>query len=93
MLFIVIHHMFLCQQLQVLLVAKGGFGIQEQNDLATMAKKLQSKGIPVVISNHDTEYTNEVYKPAKIIKFNVQRFISSDTKNRNVVGELLAIFG
>jgi DNA adenine methylase len=73
--------------------AKGGFGIEEQNDLAAMAKQLQSKGITVVISNHDTEYTNEVYKPAEIIKFNVQRFISSDTKNRNAVGELLAIFG
>lgn len=70
----------------------GGFGIQEQQDLANIAKKLQSKGITVVISNHDTEFTNEVYKPAEIIKFNVQRFISSDTKNRNAVGELLAVF-
>lgn len=73
--------------------AKGGFGIQAQQDLAAMAKKLQSNGITVVISNHDTEFTNEVYKPAEIIKFNVQRFISSDAKNRNAVGELLAVFG
>jgi DNA adenine methylase len=73
--------------------AKGGFGQQEQNDLADMAKKLQSRGVAVIISNHDTAYTNEVYQTAEIIKFNVQRFISSDTKNRNAVGELLAVFG
>ena len=73
--------------------SKGGFGINEQNDLAEMAKKLQSKGITVVISNHDTVFTNDVYRTAEIIKFDVQRFISSDTKNRNAVGELLAVFG
>ena len=72
--------------------SKGGFGLDEQNALAGMAKKLQKKGITVVISNHDTVFTNEVYHPAKIITFDVQRFISSDTKNRNAVGELLAIF-
>jgi DNA adenine methylase len=73
--------------------AKGGFGLQDQHDLADMAKKLQLRGIPVVISNHDTAFTNAVYKPAEIIKFSVQRFISSDVKNRNAVGELLAVFG
>jgi DNA adenine methylase len=72
--------------------SKGGFGLDEQNALADMAKKLQKKGITVVISNHDTVFTNEVYHPAKIITFDVQRFISSDTKNRNAVGELLAVF-
>ena len=72
--------------------SKGGFGLEEQNALANMAKKLQGKGITVVISNHDTDFTNEVYHPAKIITFDVQRFISSDTKNRNAVGELLAVF-
>jgi DNA adenine methylase len=72
--------------------SKGGFGLVEQNALADMAKKLQKRGVTVVISNHDTVFTNEVYQPAKIITFNVQRFISSDTKNRNAVGELLAVF-
>jgi DNA adenine methylase len=73
--------------------AKGGFGIQEQDDLAKMAKKLQLRGVTVVVSNHDTTFTNEIYSPANIIKFQVQRFISSDIKNRNSVGELLAVFG
>lgn len=72
--------------------SKGGFGLDEQNALADMAKRLQKNGITVVISNHDTVFTNQVYQPAKIITFDVQRFISSDTKNRNAVGELLAVF-
>lgn len=72
--------------------AKGGFGLQEQYALADMAKTLQKRGIGVVISNHDTVFTNEVYQPAQIITFDVQRFISSDTKNRNAVSELLAVF-
>jgi DNA adenine methylase len=72
--------------------AKAGFNLEEQHALADMAKKLQKRGVTVVISNHDTDFTNEVYKPAKIITFNVQRFISSDTKNRKQVGELLAVF-
>lgn len=72
--------------------AKGGFGTEEQHALADMAKFLQKRGVTVVISNHDTEFTNRVYHPAKIITFDVQRFISSDTKNRNAVGELLAVF-
>jgi DNA adenine methylase len=72
--------------------SKGGFGLNEQNALADMAKKLHKRGVTVVISNHDTVFTNQVYQPAKIITFNVQRFISSDTKNRNAVGELLAVF-
>lgn len=72
--------------------ATGGFGLEEQNSLADMAKKLQKRGVTVVISNHDTVFTNEVYHPAKIITFNVQRFISSNTKNRNAVSELLAVF-
>ena len=72
--------------------AKDGFGFTEQHALADMAKMLQKKGVTVVISNHDTEFTNQVYYPAKIITFDVQRFISSNTKNRNAVGELLAVF-
>lgn len=72
--------------------AKEGFGLEEQHALADKAKELQKRGVAVVISNHDTEFTNQVYHPAEITSFNVQRFISSDTKNRNAVSELLAVF-
>lgn len=71
---------------------RDGFGISEQQALANLAVKLQSKGIPVVISNHDTDFTRAAYSTARIEAFDVQRFISSNSKNRGKAGEILAIF-
>lgn len=72
--------------------AAGGFGMKEQQDLAAMAEKLSERGITVLISNHDTLFTNDAYKSAKIFKFDVQRNISADSANRNKAAELLAVF-
>lgn len=70
-----------------------GFTAIDQQALADSAKKLIKRGIPVVISNHDTEFTRAVYAEAQIISFDVQRFISRDVKNRNKAAELIAIYG
>ncbi|MBY0427660.1 MAG: Dam family site-specific DNA-(adenine-N6)-methyltransferase [Alphaproteobacteria bacterium] len=70
----------------------GGFGQTEQQQLADIAERLQSKGIPIVISNHNTAFTRNAYKLAEIKKFDVQRFISSDGNNRGSAQELLAVF-
>ncbi len=72
--------------------ATGGFGMQDQQDLADLARELSARGVPVVISNHDTPWTRANYAPAKILAFDVQRFISSDTANRGKAGEILALF-
>lgn len=88
--------------------AAGGFGLDEQEKLAEMARKLQSRGIPVIISNHNTEFTQTIYKGKKIPlhesedvdnyedlelhKFDVQRNIAADGANRNKAKELLAVF-
>ena len=69
-----------------------GFGLDKQKELANMAKILMKKGIPVIISNHDTDFTRSIYSAAKIQSFDVQRFISSDAANRNKVSELLVAF-
>ena len=70
-----------------------GFSLDDQRQLADMANNLMSKGIPVIISNHDTEFTRDIYSSAqKIDAFDVQRFISSDASNRNKASELLAVF-
>ena len=69
-----------------------GFGLKDQQDLASSARKLRERNIPVVISNHDTEFTRFIYADAKIVSFDVQRFISSDAKNRGKAAELLAIY-
>lgn len=70
----------------------GGFGRAEQLALAKMAKRLAERGIPVLISNHDTEFTRTHYDTAHISSFDVPRFISCDGKNRHKVSELLALF-
>lgn len=71
---------------------KGGFTIRDQENLAEMAISLQQKGIPVIISNHDTPYTRELYKSAIIESFDVQRSISGKIEHRNKARELIAIF-
>lgn len=70
----------------------GGFDLADQMALADSAKKLTSVGIPVIISNHDTQFTRDLYIDAKIKGFNVQRFISSSANNRCKAPELIACY-
>lgn len=69
------------------------FGLHEQRELASYAAKLTALGIPVVISNHNTEFTRSIYSEAKLTSFDVQRFISSNSNNRNKAAELIAVYG
>ncbi len=71
---------------------KEKFGILQQQELANLAEELMNKGIPVIISNHDTDFTRMAYAAAKIEAFDVRRSISRDANTRYSVGELLAIF-
>ena len=70
----------------------GGFSMKDQKDLSDSAIRLKKRGVPVLISNHCTEWTKQSYESATITEFDVQRFISSDTANRNKARELLALF-
>lgn len=70
----------------------GGFSLEQQKTLAIMAEKLSNKGIPVLLSNHDTEFINQIYEKANIEHIMVQRYISCDGDNRKKVGEVLALF-
>jgi DNA adenine methylase len=72
----------------------GGFAWQDQERLAHLAHELAARGIQVVISNHDTLATRELYSAlgARMESFAVQRSISCNTQQRNRVGELLAVF-
>ena len=70
----------------------GGFGWDKQEELVALALKLASKGIRVVISNHNTPDIRKLYKEAKITSFQVQRYISQDTNNRKKAAELIAVF-
>ncbi len=61
--------------------------------MAELAKELADREVPVLISNHATEFTLNAYKAARIENFDVQRFISCNGDNRGKVGEVLALFG
>lgn len=68
------------------------FNLEEHVALAQHAQMVCKNGIPVIISNHDTPLTRELYQNSEIISFSVQRFISCDGSNRQQVKELVAIF-
>jgi DNA adenine methylase len=73
--------------------SSGGFNIEKQQQLADLANETSDKGIPILISNHNTSFTRKAYDKAnKITKFHVQRFISCNGKKRGTAGELLALF-
>ena len=68
------------------------FSDTDQITLAKLAIESANKGIPVIISNHDTEFTREQYRSASITSFPVKRLISCKASERKSVQELLAIF-
>ncbi|MCW5588054.1 MAG: Dam family site-specific DNA-(adenine-N6)-methyltransferase [Legionellales bacterium] len=69
-----------------------GFTEDDQRRLAQLAQNLRKKNITVLISNHDTPFTREIYANARIESFNVQRLISCKGEKRLPVTELLAEF-
>ncbi len=71
---------------------KDGFSLQDQCDLALLAKTASQQGIQVIISNHDTPFTRQQYEGATIQSFPVRRVISCKGDARQPVRELLATF-
>lgn len=73
--------------------AKGGFTLDNQIKLAALSHRASTqRQIPVLVSNHDTEFTRSIYQDAKITELQVSRFISQNGKNRLKVAELLALY-
>ena len=72
--------------------SSNGFTIKDQEDLALIAYNLALKGIPVIISNHETTNILNLYDKAKIYKFHVRRTISCIGEKRNKVKEIIAVF-
>ncbi len=73
--------------------SSGGFGAAEQEALAQAAAVLARRGVPVLVSNHDTPWTRELYAGSQRRYFDVRRSISCKGDERNRVGEVLALFG
>jgi len=71
----------------------GYFNHQSQIQLAKLAELSAKKGIHVLISNHDTPFTRELYKECQHIhSFEVSRSISCKSDKRNKVKEILAYY-
>jgi DNA adenine methylase len=68
------------------------FDETDQIELAELAQETAAKGIPVLISNHDTEFTRKHYQKAQIKSFPVSRWINCQASLRRPVRELIAIF-
>ncbi|MCG6887072.1 MAG: Dam family site-specific DNA-(adenine-N6)-methyltransferase [Proteobacteria bacterium] len=71
----------------------GGFDLGRQEQLAQLAEEAAVRGIPVLVSNHNTAFTRNAYRNASLLrKFHVQRYISCNGQQRNHAGEVLALF-
>lgn len=68
------------------------FDEQEQLALVDMAWQLVNRGVPVLISNHDTSFIRTAYQGAAIIPLQVRRYISCQGWRRNHAPEILALF-
>ncbi len=71
---------------------KLAFTIDDHIELANLAQTTATRGIPVIISNHDTEYVRQLYHKAQIVSFEVPRFINCKTNSRTPAKEVLAVF-
>ncbi|TNH04022.1 Dam family site-specific DNA-(adenine-N6)-methyltransferase [Testudinibacter sp. TR-2022] len=73
--------------------AGNGFSLEQQQQLANLAKHhAEHRRTTVLISNHDTPFTRQIYHGADITPLMVQRHISQNGENRIKVNELIAIF-
>lgn len=70
----------------------GGFDMAQQQRLAELSSRCAARGVPVLISNHNTADARAIYNEAKLQRFFVQRYISCKGATRNKAGELLALY-
>lgn len=70
----------------------GGFSAEGQLRLVNTAREMAKQGVHVLISNHDTPLSRELYRDAEITCFSVQRNISRNGQGRVRACELLAFY-
>jgi len=71
---------------------RDGFDLALQERLADLARETAARGIPVLVSNHATPLTRELYAGAELHEIQVRRTISRDGTNRGLADEILALF-
>lgn len=66
-----------------------GFGLADQTRLRDFAKKLDARGVRVLLSNSDTPLVRKLYRGFKIEEVQAPRRVNSKVGKRGNVGELL----
>lgn len=68
---------------------KNAFGKDEQKRLANVFKDLDSRGVKVMLSNHNTEFIRDLYNQFNIKVINARRSINSISSGRGNVEEVI----
>jgi DNA adenine methylase len=69
------------------------FGMHQQRELVAVCEQAVHRGATVLISNHDTPSTRELYADWKVVPVSVRRSVSAKVEARGTVGEVVAILG
>ncbi len=69
-----------------------GFPRERQQELADLARATAARGIPVVISNHLTAETRELYRGSECHEVGVRRSVAARASSRRIVSEGLFVF-
>lgn len=73
--------------------AAGGFGEDDQRELAEMAEEARARGAFLLVSNHDTPFTRGIYEDAQeIVPIDVRRSMSAGAGSRGAAKEIIAVF-
>lgn len=72
--------------------AQDGFSAQEQKQLAELVAEYEGKAKIILVSNHDTDFTQAIYRDSVIKTIDVQRNIAAKSGSRKKVNELLVIY-
>ena len=67
----------------------GGFGLEEQQRLRDVARRLDDRGVRVLLSNSDTPFVRKLYKGFRFEEVRAPRRVNSNGGKRGKVGELL----
>jgi len=70
----------------------GAFGYSEQERLVKFVAKAVQQGAYVIVSNHDTPVTRELYAGATIHSLSVRRSMAQAKEHRVFAPELLAVY-
>jgi DNA adenine methylase len=73
--------------------AAQGFAEGDQVHLVVVTEKARNRGVHVVLSNHNTDETQVLYRGADLLKeFQVTRSISQNGAKRHKASEILAVY-